>query len=288
MSGRCEPTGPTPMTLVAIVAGVLVAAVAARAEDAPAADPALDAILEAHRGDVERLERRLLVARRERIDETLRRLKALQDERCREARLDEALAVREAIRGLERSRSEPSTASRPSASPAPDTLGWMAVEPGQEYLFTVTGSRQGPIWGTDRYTVDSRIGAAAVHAGALAVGETGVVKIIVEASPAEFVASERHGVSSGRWGRYRASFRVERVGGKPADRPASARTALAGPADQPVPATTPAPRSVPLSPLVPARPRAAPSEPAPLPSSAPEPPAAPAPDRPAPARRPFD
>ena len=36
----------------------------------------------------------------------------------------------------------------------------------------VTGSSQGTVWGTDLYTDDSSIPAAAVHAGVLKDGET--------------------------------------------------------------------------------------------------------------------
>ncbi|MFM7076071.1 MAG: LCCL domain-containing protein [Planctomycetaceae bacterium] len=296
MTRRRWSTRGLSMVASGLIGGIAVVAGAARGDGPPAADPALEAILSEHAADVERLERRFRAARGERIEATLRRLKTLQDDHCRAARLDEALAVREAIRRLERGTDAPVASATP-VLPAPDTLGWISVQPGQELRFTVTGSRQGPIWGTDRYTLDSRIGAAAVHAGALAVGETGVVRIIVEEPPAEFVASERHGVSSGRWGRYRASFRVERDRGLPAE------PAVAAPPEAPIPAqeaperSVPTeeakPRAIPLTPLVPARPRVPPRQAAPEAAPDPQatPPVAPPPAVPAergPARRPFD
>lgn len=303
MTRRRWSTRGLSMVASGLLGGIAVVAGAARGEGPPAADPALEAILAEHAADVERLERRFRAARGERIEATLGRLKALQDDHCRAARLDEALAVRETIRRLERGDAAPAT-SAAVAAPAPDTLGWMAVQPGQQLRLTVTGSQQGPIWGTDRYTLDSRIGAAAVHAGVLAVGETGVVRVIVEESPAEFVASERHGVTSGRWGRYRACFRVERDLGLPAESavaaPPQAPITVPAPPERAAPKEAAKPRAIPLTPLVPAQPRVPPRPAAPeaAPEAAPDPkaapPVAPPPAVPAvpaergPARRPFD
>jgi len=289
-TGRCgAATGPLPVLMLLATAGL---AGTARAEEPPVADPALVEILEEHRAEVGRLETRYLAARRERERATLARLKTLQDEHCRQARLDEALAVREEIRRIERQSAEGLARTDAPVPAAPDTLGWMPLQPGQTFDFTVTGSTQGPVWGTDLYTTDSRVAAAAVHAGALAVGETGVVRITVVESPAEHTASVRHGVSSGRWGRYRTSYRVERIDAAPH-------------APAPPPTESRAPKGVPLTPLVPALPIAprarrlerAPErarEPAPERTRVPVPEQRPAEDArtpppdAAPARRPFD
>ena len=276
------------------------------AEAADQADSRLATILEGHAADVGRLETRVRAARGKLLTETIDRLQKLQDEHCRAARLDAALAVREAIRGLQReadvvaaSPAQPSTA----APPGPDSLTRLATKIGDTYLFTITGANRGSIWGTDVYTLDSNLAVAAVHAGALAVGETGAVKVTIVDSPAEHVGSHRHGITTGSWPRYRMSFRVERVGAVPAVTvpgvalPAAAvgAGAQAPPGARP---TAPALPNFPAIPLTPAIPRVparplSPSEHAPPPPTAAEPipaeaePSPPATSEPAAPRRPF-
>jgi hypothetical protein len=70
---------------------------------------------------------------------------------------------------------------------------------GQSFLFEVTGERHGPIWGTDVYTSDSNLGTVCVHAGVLAPGETGIVKVTMVQPLAVFRGSEQHGVVSATW-----------------------------------------------------------------------------------------
>ena len=277
------------------------------AEAADQADSRLATILEGHAADVGRLETRVRAARGTLLTETIDRLQKLQDEHCRAARLDAALAVREAIRGLQReadvvaaSAAQPSTA----APPGPDSLTRLATKIGDTYLFTITGANRGSIWGTDVYTLDSNLAVAAVHAGALAVGETGAVKVTIVDSPAEHVGSHRHGITTGSWPRYRISFRVERVGAVPAVTlpgvalPAAAvgAGAQAPPGARP---TAPALPNLPAIPLTPAIPRVparplSPLEHAPPPPTAAEPipaeaePSPPATSEPAAPRRPFD
>ena len=43
---------------------------------------------------------------------------------------------------------------------------------GQLFELEVTGTTEGPLWGTNEYTHDSKISTAAVHAGLVDVGET--------------------------------------------------------------------------------------------------------------------
>jgi len=277
------------------------------AEAADQADGRLATILEGHAADVGRLETRVRAARGKLLTETIDRLQKLQDEHCRAARLDAALAVREAIRGLQReadvvaaSAAQPSTA----APPGPDSLTRLATKIGDTYLFTITGANRGSIWGTDVYTLDSNLAVAAVHAGALAVGETDVVKVTIVDSPAEHVGSHRHGITTGSWPRYRMSFRVERVGAVPAATvpgvalPAATvgAGAQAPPGARPTAPPLPNIPAIPLTPAiprVPARPLS-PLEHAPPLPTAPEPipaeaePSPPAVSEQAAPRRPFD
>lgn len=74
------------------------------------------------------------------------------------------------------------------------------------HIRTVGGA--GPLWGTDVYTTDSAVAAAAVHAGVLGVGQAGVVKVKVIAPPPVFTGSSRNGVTSGAFGAFPGAFQV--------------------------------------------------------------------------------
>jgi hypothetical protein len=64
------------------------------------------------------------------------------------------------------------------------------------------------VWGTDVYTTDSKLSMAAVHAGVVKVGETGVVHLKIIASPASFAGSTRHGITTSNYGRYSAAYQI--------------------------------------------------------------------------------
>ena len=74
------------------------------------------------------------------------------------------------------------------------------------HIRTVGGA--GPLWGTDVYTTDSSVAAAAVHAGVLRVGQAGVVKVKVIAPPPVFTGSARNGITSGAFGAFPGAFQV--------------------------------------------------------------------------------
>jgi thiol-disulfide isomerase/thioredoxin len=77
---------------------------------------------------------------------------------------------------------------------------------GDRMTTSVTGKEQGSVWGDNLYTLDSDPGAAAVHAGLLDVGETKLVEFWVVPSPNSYPASERNGVQTRKWGRYKAAY----------------------------------------------------------------------------------
>ncbi|MFO0846863.1 MAG: LCCL domain-containing protein, partial [Gemmataceae bacterium] len=129
-------------------------------------------------------------------------LRPIQDRLARDGRLDEALAVRERVRSLR--------ASLLQAQPDPGNLSHLP-EPrvGASLLFEVAGSTDGVVWGSDVYTSDSALAAVAVHAGVLADGERGVVRVtFVDALNVEFVGSERNGVWSQDYGPWPIGFRI--------------------------------------------------------------------------------
>jgi LCCL domain len=94
-----------------------------------------------------------------------------------------------------------------NAQPDPGNLTRFESEQGKVLAFTVTGmAAGGSVWGTDVYTTDSRLAMAAVHAGVLKVGETGVVRLKIVPSPPSYTGSSRHGVTTSPYGIYRAAY----------------------------------------------------------------------------------
>lgn len=95
-----------------------------------------------------------------------------------------------------------------ASSPAPANMTAYGNQFGKELTFTVTGAQPGSsntgIWGTDLYTLDSNLSAAAVHAGLVQPGQTGVVKVRIVASPPQFIGSNRNGFGSSGYGNYPA------------------------------------------------------------------------------------
>jgi hypothetical protein len=97
------------------------------------------------------------------------------------------------------------------AADAPARIQDLCDAPGTTFYFRVTGAADGSVWGTDVYTGDSALPAAAVHAGAVKPGETTVVRVTVMAPLAQYHGSVRNGVTSHDYGRYGTAYRVDRV-----------------------------------------------------------------------------
>ncbi|MBN9521716.1 hypothetical protein J0H58_24910 [bacterium] len=110
------------------------------------------------------------------------------------------------VRALKAGGASPEDAT--TAAPAPANMMAFQHQFGKELVGTITApqpSAQGSgVWGTDVYTLDSNIAAAALHAGVAQPGQTVVVRVRVVASPAQFVPSTRNGVSSAGYGTYPA------------------------------------------------------------------------------------
>lgn len=95
-----------------------------------------------------------------------------------------------------------------NAAAGPPNLSAFQNQYGKEVAFTVTGAQPGGqgtgIWGTDVYTLDSSLAAAAVHAGLLQPGQTGVVRVRIVASPPQFIGTTRNGMGSSGYGQFPA------------------------------------------------------------------------------------
>jgi len=88
------------------------------------------------------------------------------------------------------------------ATDAPATMHGLCEKMGATFYFRVTGVTEGQLWGTDIYSGDSNIGAAAVHQGLLKPGETRILRVTVINPPDSFPGTERNGVTSTEYGRY--------------------------------------------------------------------------------------
>lgn len=82
------------------------------------------------------------------------------------------------------------------------------VHIGKTYTFRVTGAAGGSLWGTEMYTLDSTLAAAAVHMGILKVGQVGNVKVTILGPSIGFVGSTQNGLTSTAYANYPGAFRV--------------------------------------------------------------------------------
>jgi len=97
------------------------------------------------------------------------------------------------------------------AGEAPINMVNLCDPVGATYYFRVTGDAAGQVWGTDVYTGDSTLAAAAVHAGLVKIGETAVVRATVEQPLTQYQGSDRNGVTSREFGHYGTAYRLARI-----------------------------------------------------------------------------
>jgi hypothetical protein len=95
----------------------------------------------------------------------------------------------------------------------PTVLGRIRTSPGNTVYVRLTGSTEGRVWGSGVYTLDSGLAAAAVHSGALAPGQNGVIKLTILPGRSAYEGTSRNGVSTSGYGAYGGSFSVEKVSG---------------------------------------------------------------------------
>ena len=136
---------------------------------------------------------------RERRQQLIEELKPWQDKYTREAKLDEAVAIRDLIRAL----------TPPVVSNLPDSGSLLKHNSrvGDVFYLCVTGRVDGSVWGTDVYTSDSTLATAAVHAGVLQPGQAGVVKVTILPGQGAYQGSTRNSVRSVSYGLIRAATR---------------------------------------------------------------------------------
>jgi hypothetical protein len=117
-----------------------------------------------------------------------------------------------------------SPAPKPKAAPqatddhvpfAPRSLTQFRQDIGKKLVFRVVGDTTGYIWGGSGnvYTDDSALAKAAVHAGLLAPGQTGIITLEILPGQKTYQASARNGITSGAYGPFAGSYRL--VSGRP-------------------------------------------------------------------------
>ena len=79
---------------------------------------------------------------------------------------------------------------------------------GKTFTFKVTGAAAGSLWGTEMYTLDSTLAAAAVHMGVLKVGQIGNVKVTILGPSIGFVGSMQNGLSSQNYANYPGAYGI--------------------------------------------------------------------------------
>jgi hypothetical protein len=97
------------------------------------------------------------------------------------------------------------------ASDAPPSMHSLCDTAGATYYFRITGVTEGQLWGTDIYTRDSTLGAAAVHAGLLKAGETAVLRVTVVPPPQSYPGSVRNGVTSADYGTFPHAWKLSAI-----------------------------------------------------------------------------
>ncbi len=175
---------------------------------APGSDlpPAAKEVYQQHEQELAEIHKKAEAEFVKRRDRMAAELKKVQDLFCKEAKLDEAVAVRDLIRALHDGVTK--------GLPDPGYVNNPATDIGKVLYYEVTGvTTGGSIYGTEVFTTGSHLAMAAVHSGVMKNGQRGIVKVTILPGQTNYPASTRHGITSHSWGAYGVSFKVERVYG---------------------------------------------------------------------------
>lgn len=145
----------------------------------------------------------------ERLEKTIKQLQEMQESYTKAGKLDEAVAVRELLKRLKEDAVTLAVGGKVLADPG--SLRDYRGKNGEEFYFKVTGSTSGRAWGSGVYTDDSNLATAAVHAGVLKAGETGIVKVTIVEGQNSYDGSMDNEVTTSDYGRWEGSFKVETV-----------------------------------------------------------------------------
>jgi len=139
----------------------------------------------------------------EAMDGALAGLRSLKTDAQKANKLDEALLIRDTIAAA--------IAAHLDAMPDPGNLTEFRGHFGRPLFFQITGRTGGSIWGSETYTDDTDIGTAAVHAGLLKPGQTGVLQVTILPGMQSYAASTRNGVTSSPYAAWTGSYQMRVV-----------------------------------------------------------------------------
>jgi hypothetical protein len=97
--------------------------------------------------------------------------------------------------------------------PDPGNLKAYEGRHNESFSFMVTAAVGGSVWGTDVYTTDTRLSTAAIHAGVLKQGETGIVRVKILPGQPSYAGSSRNGITSSAYGNYGGSYEIVKAAG---------------------------------------------------------------------------
>jgi hypothetical protein len=97
------------------------------------------------------------------------------------------------------------------ASDAPNNMHGLCDTVGATYYFRIKGATEGQVWGTDTYTRDSSLAAAAVHAGLLKPDQTAVLRVTVVAPLASYPGTMRNGVTTTDYADFPHAWRLSTI-----------------------------------------------------------------------------
>ncbi|MFC4158181.1 LCCL domain-containing protein [Chitinimonas lacunae] len=89
-------------------------------------------------------------------------------------------------------------------------LSWPSLRASNSvYYVKVTGRTDGSVWGSNPYTDDSNLAAAAVHAGLVKAGESAIVKVMSTAGLSAYTGSSANGVTSQSYSGFPGSLTLQ-------------------------------------------------------------------------------
>lgn len=192
--------------LLASFALAVAASPLARGEDPVVPDDAKKVLTELEK-DVKAIEAKARKELLERHEKSLKQLQDLQDSYTKASKKDDATAVSTLINQLKQESIVLALGAK--VLDGPDTLVSYRGKNDEVFYFKVTGTTDGEVWGSGIYTDDSKLAAAAVHAGVLKKGETGIIKVTILAGQASYDGTTENEVTTAGYGDWEGSFKIE-------------------------------------------------------------------------------
>jgi LCCL domain len=97
------------------------------------------------------------------------------------------------------------------ASDAPNNMHGLCDTVGAIYYFRITGVMEGQVWGTDTYTRDSSLGAAAVHAGLVKPEAKAVLRVTVVPALQSYQGTNRNGVTTSDYADFPHAWKLSAI-----------------------------------------------------------------------------